>query len=162
MGAASPDRPWTLLSGHGHVLVAIAKNPAARVRDLAAEAGLTERTTQAIIADLEAAGYITRRRVGRRAQYTVHTGRGFRHRSLDGLKVGPFLDLLAGRRADGAQDPHDADSDIGHGLRAAPDPVARGSSPAPGTPRATGRSPWRPATWTRRWPTGCGRSSPPV
>jgi hypothetical protein len=40
---AENDGGWTLLTGHGHVLVAIAKNPAARVRDLAVEAGLTER-----------------------------------------------------------------------------------------------------------------------
>jgi len=103
------------------------QDPGARVRDLAAEAGLTERTTQAIIADLEAAGYLTRRRVGRRAEYTVHTDRGFRHRCLEGLKIGPFLDLLAGRRADDVPDPcHDADSEIGHGLGAPPDAVAPG------------------------------------
>jgi len=84
-----------LLTGHGHVLVAIAKNPAARVRDLAVEAGLTERTTQAIIADLEQAGYLTRRRVGRRTEYILHAGQGFRHRSQDGLLIGPFLEMLA-------------------------------------------------------------------
>ena len=95
MGMAENDGGWTLLTGHGHVLVAIAKNPAARVRDLAVEAGLTERTTQAIIADLEQAGYLTRRRVGRRTEYILHAGQGFRHRSQDGLLIGPFLEMLA-------------------------------------------------------------------
>jgi DeoR/GlpR family transcriptional regulator of sugar metabolism len=51
---------WTLLTGHGHVLVEIARNPQARIRDIAAAAGITERTAQAIVADLEEAGYITR------------------------------------------------------------------------------------------------------
>ena len=57
---------WTLLTGHGHVLVEIARNPQARIRDIAAAAGITERTAQAIVADLEAAGYITRTRTGPR------------------------------------------------------------------------------------------------
>ena len=46
---------WTLLTGHGHVLVEIARNPGARIRDISVVAGLTERTVQAIVADLEAA-----------------------------------------------------------------------------------------------------------
>jgi hypothetical protein len=70
---------WTLLTGHGHVLVEIARNTRARIRDSAASAGLTERAVQAIIADLEAAGYLTRTRAGRRTVYTVHVDRPFRH-----------------------------------------------------------------------------------
>ena len=104
MTTGTETSSWTLLTGHGHVLVAIAKNPRARIRDLALDAGLTERTTQAIIADLEEAGYITRRRVGRRSEYTVHTGQSFRHQSQDGLLVGPFLELLAGSMAGSAGD----------------------------------------------------------
>ena len=50
------DGSWTLLTGHGHVLVEIARSPGARMRDIAAAAGITERTAQAIVADLEAAG----------------------------------------------------------------------------------------------------------
>ena len=63
---------WTLLTGHGHVLVEIARNPDARIRDISAAAGLTERTVQAIVADLEAAGYLARTRAGRRTRYTVN------------------------------------------------------------------------------------------
>jgi winged helix-turn-helix DNA-binding protein len=47
---------WTLLTGHGHVLVEIARNPSARIRDISAVVGLTERTVQAIVANLEDAG----------------------------------------------------------------------------------------------------------
>ena len=43
---------WTLLTGHGHVLVEIARNPDARIRDISPVVGLTERTVQAIVADL--------------------------------------------------------------------------------------------------------------
>jgi DNA-binding MarR family transcriptional regulator len=86
---------WTLLTGHGHVLVEIARNPEARIRDIATAAGITERTTQAIVADLEAAGYITRTRTGRRTRYSVNPDSIFRHPAQEGLRVGPFLDLLA-------------------------------------------------------------------
>ncbi len=86
---------WTLLTGHGHVLVEIARNPDARIRDLSAAADLTERTVQAIVADLEAAGYISRARIGRRTRYTVNPDSQFRHPAQEGLRVGPLLDLLA-------------------------------------------------------------------
>jgi MarR family len=86
--------PWTLLTGHGHVLVEVARNPDARIRDISPVVGLTERTVQAIVADLEAAGYLTRTRVGRRTRYTVNPDSPFRHRAQEGLRVGPFLDQL--------------------------------------------------------------------
>jgi DNA-binding IclR family transcriptional regulator len=86
---------WTLLTGHGHVLVEIARSPEARIRDIAAAAGITERTAQAIVADLEAAGYVTRTRVGRRTRYTVNRDSLFRHPAQEGHRVGPFLALLA-------------------------------------------------------------------
>jgi DNA-binding MarR family transcriptional regulator len=89
------DGSWTLLTGHGHVLVEIARNPAARIRDLSAAAGITERTVQAIVADLEAAGYITRARTGRRTRYTVNQNSLFRHSAQEGHRIGPFLALLA-------------------------------------------------------------------
>ena len=97
-GMSSPDEAggsWTLLTGHGHVLVEIARNPQARMRDISAVVGLTERTVQAIVADLEAAGYLTRGRVGRRNLYTVNPDSWFRHSAQEGLRIGPFLDLLA-------------------------------------------------------------------
>jgi hypothetical protein len=97
---------WTLLTGHGHVLVEIARNPQARIRDIAAAAGITERTAQAIVADLEEAGYITRTRAGRRTRYSVNPDSSFRHPAQEGLQVGPFLAVLATAR-DGAPGPAD-------------------------------------------------------
>jgi hypothetical protein len=85
---------WTLLTGHGHVLVEIARNPDARIRDISPLVDLTDRTVQAIVADLEAGGYLTRTRVGRRTRYTVNPDSPFRHRAQEGLQVGPLLDLL--------------------------------------------------------------------
>ena len=86
---------WTLLTGHGHVLVEIACSPDARIRDISAVLGLTERTVQAIVADLEAAGYLTRTRTGRRTRYSVNHDSLFRHPAQEGHRVGPFLTLLA-------------------------------------------------------------------
>ena len=95
---------WTLLTGHGHVLVEVARDPTARIRDIAAVVGLTERTVQVIVADLEAADYITRSRNGRRTHYTVNRDNLFRHSAQEGLRIGPFLDLLT---AVGPGDGHD-------------------------------------------------------
>ena len=89
-------RTWTLLTSHGHVLVEIARNPQARVRDISAAIGITERATQAIIADLERSGYVDRVRKGRRTHYVLHADNPFRHSAQDGLRVGPFLELLTG------------------------------------------------------------------
>jgi predicted transcriptional regulator len=91
----SPKGSWTLLTGHGRVLVEITRNPGARIRDIAAVVDLTERTVQAIVADLEAAGYLTRTRAGRRTIYVVNQDGLFRHPAQDGHRVGPFLALLS-------------------------------------------------------------------
>jgi DNA-binding MarR family transcriptional regulator len=100
---------WTLLTGHGHVLVEIARDPEARIRDISAAVGLTERSVQAIVADLESAGYLTRTRTGRRTKYTVNRDSLFRHSAQEGLRVGPLLDLLAAEEAaiqdDAAEEP---------------------------------------------------------
>ena len=108
---ADERRKWTLLSSHGHVLVEIARNPRARVRDISAIIGITERATQAIIADLERAGYVERIRIGRRTHYVLHPDNPFRHSAQDGLQVGPFLDLLTATGVvDGLEGPLAEDS----------------------------------------------------
>ena len=106
--ANRPGGTWTLLTGHGHVLVEIARNPKARIRDISAVVGLTERTVQAIVADLDAAGYLTRTRTGRRTRYTVNRDSMFRHEAQEGHRVGPFLALLA-ENADPGTSPTKAD-----------------------------------------------------
>jgi DNA-binding MarR family transcriptional regulator len=109
-GVSGPDGQggsWTLLTGHGHVLVEIARNPQARIRDISAAAGITERSAQAIVADLEAAGYITRTRIGRRTRYTVNQDSLFRHSAQEGHRVGPFLDLLASAGDEATPEPDD-------------------------------------------------------
>lgn len=87
MEAGWQQGSWTLLTGHGHVLVEITRHPGARLRDIAVVAGITERAVQAIITDLEEAGYLTRRRHGRRNQYTVNPDSLFRHPAQQGHRV---------------------------------------------------------------------------
>ena len=61
------------LTNHGLVLLCIAHDPEARMRDIAEDVQITERATQRIIADLIEAGYVDRERVGRRNRYTVRS-----------------------------------------------------------------------------------------
>lgn len=77
--AAGEPRQWTFLSNHGHVLVCIARDPGARLRDVALAVGITERAVQKIVSDLEAGGVLERRREGRRNHYRLHTDRPLRH-----------------------------------------------------------------------------------
>jgi hypothetical protein len=58
-----------LLSTHGSVLAAILRRPSARIRDIAAELGLTDRAVQGAVGDLVRGRYLERVRVGRRNHY---------------------------------------------------------------------------------------------
>ena len=85
---------WTFLTNHGHVLVSLAADPDARLRDVATHVGITERAVQQIVRELETSGYVVKDRVGRRNHYTVvRTGR-FRHPLESGTSVGEFIDLV--------------------------------------------------------------------
>ncbi|WP_430791845.1 helix-turn-helix transcriptional regulator [Actinoplanes sp. G11-F43] len=85
---------WTFLTNHAHVLLAISRDPTVRLRDVAEAVGITERATQAIVADLEAAGYLSHERVGRRNHYTVHPDGRFRHPAEAGRRIGDLLALF--------------------------------------------------------------------
>ena len=76
MSLDAPAPSWTLLSSHGQVLACLARDPAARLRDVAGATGLTERAVQKLILDLERAALVTRSRVGRRNRYQLHAARG--------------------------------------------------------------------------------------
>lgn len=93
-------KTWTFLTSHGRVLLCLARDPGARMRDVAARAGITERTAQAIIADLAAAGYIARQKHGRRNRYKIH-----QHLPLpEPASVAPAIgDVLAVLLGDGSQ-----------------------------------------------------------
>ena len=64
---------WTFLSHHAQVLLCISRDPDARLREIAAAVGITERAVQAIVNDLVTEGYVERTRVGRRNHYAINT-----------------------------------------------------------------------------------------
>jgi DNA-binding transcriptional ArsR family regulator len=68
-------RKWTFLSSHGDVLLALATHPDLRLREIAEAVGLTSRAVQSIVTDLVEAGYLERRREGRRNFYRVRGDR---------------------------------------------------------------------------------------
>jgi predicted transcriptional regulator len=82
------------VTNHAHVLECIASNPGARLRDIAATVGITERTVAAIVSDLEAAGYLTRTRVGRNNRYAVHDQLPLRHPQHRHRTVGELIQFL--------------------------------------------------------------------
>ncbi|GAA1770177.1 winged helix-turn-helix domain-containing protein [Kocuria aegyptia] len=95
--------PWTLLTNHGHVLLAVAGSPDARVSEIAARVGITVRATLAILKDLEDAGYLTRQRVGRRSHYTVDRHQHFRHPATADHEVDELLAIFSPAPSEPAQ-----------------------------------------------------------
>ena len=87
-------RTWTFLSNHAHVLIALAKEPELRIRDLSERVGITERAIAQILRDLEEARVITRRRHGRRNAYEIDSDIPLRHAVEAHRTVGDLL-LLA-------------------------------------------------------------------
>jgi DNA-binding IclR family transcriptional regulator len=93
MSSESPQG-WTFVTNHTQVLLCIARDPGVRLREVAADVGITERAVQRIVAELVEAGFLERRRVGRRNHYVVHRAVEMRHPAQSGHDIGALLDLL--------------------------------------------------------------------
>ena len=76
------------------VLLSIAQDPRARMRDIAAVVGITERAAQRIVADLIASEYVSRERDGRRNRYTVRTDLSINLPSQRDIDLGSLLHVL--------------------------------------------------------------------
>lgn len=96
--AAPVASPWTFLSNHAHVILSIAANPDSRIRDLAAQVGITERGVQRIVAELEADGYLKRERDGRRNRYHVIKDLPLRHPIERHRTVAALIAMVGGSR----------------------------------------------------------------
>ena len=96
MKASSGDEHhlWRFVTNHAHVLEAIATDPTIRLRDIAADVGITERTAAQIVNDLEEAGYLTKTRDGRRNRYEVHEELPLRHPRHRHRTVGELIRFL--------------------------------------------------------------------
>jgi DNA-binding MarR family transcriptional regulator len=86
---------WTFLTNHAHVLLAIARDPEARLRDIADVVGITERAAFRIVADLAEAGYVTKTKRGRRNVYEVNGDLPLRHPLEQQNAVRSLLGLIA-------------------------------------------------------------------
>jgi DNA-binding MarR family transcriptional regulator len=94
MSSEAPDKPWRFVTNHTQVLLAIARNPDIRTREIAEAVGITERAAQRIVADLTEAGYVETTRVGRRNHYSINRDVTMRHPAQRNHEIGGLLDLL--------------------------------------------------------------------
>jgi DNA-binding MarR family transcriptional regulator len=86
--ASSPR--WSFLTNHAQVLLCVARDPGMRLREIGDTVGITERAAHRIVVELEAAGYLTRYRDGRRNRYEITRSlplpdRLARHQNVDDL-----------------------------------------------------------------------------
>ncbi|MFC1690445.1 winged helix-turn-helix domain-containing protein [Pseudomonadota bacterium] len=86
---------WTFFSNYGHVLVCLGRNREARLRDVAAEVGITERAVQKIVRDLQEAGYLVVSKQGRCNRYRINRRKTLRHSLESHRTVGQLLRLTA-------------------------------------------------------------------
>jgi DNA-binding transcriptional ArsR family regulator len=85
---------WTFLTNHAQVLLCVADDPGVRLHDIGERVGITERAVTRIVGELDAAGYLSRRREGRRNYYTVRAERPLPDPLAFGQQVGDLLALL--------------------------------------------------------------------
>jgi DNA-binding Lrp family transcriptional regulator len=85
---------WSFLTGYARVLIVVARDPAIRLRDIAAACHITERTAQYTVTGLEQAGYLRRERAGRRTRYILCLDGTLRHPTEAHLSVRALLELF--------------------------------------------------------------------
>ena len=90
---------WSFLTTHARVLVCIAHDPGARLRDIAATLGITERRAHGIITDLAEAGYVVKQKDGRRNRYQIQAHLPLAERGTREPAVGEVLAVLLGNTA---------------------------------------------------------------
>jgi len=87
---------WTFLSNHGRALLCIARDPEVRLREIAVEIGVTERSAYAIVSDLADGGYIVKQRDGRRNRYEVRPHLPLPEAPDREVAIGEVLRVLGG------------------------------------------------------------------
>ncbi len=103
---------WGFLTTHARVLLCIAHDPGARLRDIAASLGITERTAHGIVTDLTEAGYVVKQKDGRRNRYQIQAHRPLPEPGTREPAVGEILALFAaqGRLVTGPARASDGDA----------------------------------------------------
>jgi hypothetical protein len=88
---------WSFLTNHARVLLCIAHDPGARLRDIAASLGITERSAHGIVTELAEAGYLIRQKDGRRNRYQIQAHLPLPEAASQEPAIGEVLAVLAGR-----------------------------------------------------------------
>jgi DNA-binding transcriptional ArsR family regulator len=91
---------WSFLTNHARVLLRIAQDPGARLRDIAATLGITERSAYGIVTDLTRAGYVVKEKDGRRNRYQVQVHLPLPDSVDREPPIGDVLAVLMGKDAD--------------------------------------------------------------
>lgn len=95
---ADKDNAWTFLSNHSHVLLCLAQEPELTLREVSLRVGITERSVQRIIADLEESGVLQRRKSGARNSYVLNRRAKLRHPLEAHCQVGDLMDMVHKRK----------------------------------------------------------------
>jgi hypothetical protein len=90
---------WSFLTNHALVLMYLGRRPRGTGLEIAEAVGITERAARRIVSDLCAAGYVDRKRIGRRNHYWIDTGRPFGYVGERELTIGQLFALIQGREA---------------------------------------------------------------
>jgi MarR family len=90
---------WSFFTNHARVLICIARDPGARLRDLAATLDITERSAHGIVTDLVEAGYVVKDKDGRRNRYRVEAELPLPESISRERTIGDILGLLVGAGA---------------------------------------------------------------
>jgi hypothetical protein len=90
---------WSFLTNHARVLLCIAHDPGARLRDIAASLSITDRSVYGIVTDLTAAGYVVKHRDGRRSRYQIQAHLPLPEPASKEPAIGEVLALLMDNRA---------------------------------------------------------------
>ena len=94
-------RSWTFITNHAQVLLAVARDPQATVTELARAAQITERSAYRVLADLQQAGYVRRRKVGRHNSYEINPALPLRDPVVENELVSDLLRLVADEDVEG-------------------------------------------------------------
>jgi DNA-binding IclR family transcriptional regulator len=101
-------RSWTFITKHAQVLLAVARDPGATVAKLAAAAEITERSAYRILADLERAGYVQRRKLGRHNAYKINPSLPLGDPTVENERVRDLLSLVVDADVEGHRLPQRA------------------------------------------------------
>ncbi len=90
----SDKQDWTFFTNHMHALVYFAVHGDAPLKDVASSIGVTERSMQRIIKDLEESGVLTHAKVGRCNQYSLNRKAALRHPLERHCNIGQILEVI--------------------------------------------------------------------